>query len=84
MSTLNGTSNTNNLPTTDLLTTDKSKGNFSSIIIAIISLQKEITHDFRRATTLLLSGFLVVGILCKLELSYLMAYLFKCIFKKDV
>ncbi|KAM3175154.1 hypothetical protein ACTXT7_009078 [Hymenolepis weldensis] len=36
---------------------------FNIFVIALSALQEEVTHDCRRIATLLLSGFLVVGIL---------------------
>ncbi|VDN97973.1 unnamed protein product [Rodentolepis nana] len=36
---------------------------FNIFVIAFSALQEEVTHDCRRIATLLLSGFLVVGIL---------------------
>ncbi len=43
---------------------------YNVLVIALSVIQNEVTHDCRRAATLILSGFLVVGILRKLEHCY--------------
>lgn len=53
----------------DGLSSDRS--GFNVFVIALSVIQNEVTYDCRRIATLMLSGFLVVGILCKWMFSHI-------------